>query len=47
MAIKEYSFSCESTRHCGSDVYAKRKPPVYFYTSSFFMGAGGLREPRI
>ncbi len=33
MAIKEYSFSCESTRHHESDVYAKRKLPVYLYTS--------------
>jgi hypothetical protein len=34
----------ESTRHHESDVYAKGKPPVYLYTSGFFMGAGGFEQ---
>ena len=26
---------------------ANRKPPAYLYTDGLFMGAGGLRKPRI
>ncbi|MFR6749659.1 MAG: hypothetical protein ACLUSS_02770 [Faecalibacterium sp.] len=45
-AGKEYSLSRESTRQCESNIYAKENRQCILYTSSFFMGAGGLRKPR-
>ena len=34
----------ESTRLCESDICAKRKPPVYLYTSRFFHGRGWITQ---
>ena len=46
-AGKEYSLSRESPRQCESNIYAKENRQCISTPAVFFMGAGGLRKPRL
>ena len=46
MAIKEYSFSRESTPPNPEKISAKQKIQYPVRILDFLVGAGGLREPR-